>query len=381
MANILILSAGTRNKVVQYFRKELAGRGKVYATDCSSLAPAIYEADEAILVPRITEPGYVEQILEICREKRITGVLSLIDPELTLLAQHREAFLAVGSTPIISSAEAVAVCLDKYRMYEKLGEMGIPTGRCFLKKEDFLEAVQRGEMTYPVFVKPAKGSASLGISRVDGANELDFYCAQGPDMMIQEYMDDTEYGADVYIDMITGKTVSIFLKEKIRMRAGETDKSVSVKDDGLFDLIRHFVETMEFRGVIDIDIFRVDGEYYISEVNPRFGGGYPHAWECGVNMPAMILKNLEGQPNEEAVGAYDEGIGMMTYKESMTLRLEKKRPFCRRRPKWRRRVGNRLREFPGQESEVPAALPHRMRHGGFHGFYHIDSVQQRFRPL
>ena len=42
MINILILSAGTRNKVVQYFRKELAGRGKVYATDCSELAPAVY---------------------------------------------------------------------------------------------------------------------------------------------------------------------------------------------------------------------------------------------------------------------------------------------------------------------------------------------------
>ena len=40
--NILILSAGTRNKVVSYFKKELAGKGKVYATDCSSLAPALY---------------------------------------------------------------------------------------------------------------------------------------------------------------------------------------------------------------------------------------------------------------------------------------------------------------------------------------------------
>lgn len=85
MINILILSAGTRNKVVQYFRKELAGRGKVYATDCSELAPAVYEADEAILVPRMTEPGYLETILDICREKKITGVFSLIDPELTLL--------------------------------------------------------------------------------------------------------------------------------------------------------------------------------------------------------------------------------------------------------------------------------------------------------
>lgn len=321
MANILILSAGTRNKVVQYFRKELAGRGKVYATDCSSLAPAIYEADEAILVPRITEPGYVEYILEICRKKRITGVLSLIDPELTLLAEHREEFLAAGSTPVISPAEAVAVCLDKYRMYEKLGELGIPTGRCFMEKEAFREAVGRGEMTYPVFVKPAKGSASLGISRVDGPGELEFYCGREPDMMIQEYMDGTEYGADVYVDMITGKTVSIFLKEKIRMRAGETDKSVSVKDERLFGLIRSFAETMGFRGIIDIDIFRVDGEYYISEVNPRFGGGYPHAWECGVNMPAMILRNLEGQPNEEAVGAYEEGICMMKYNEIMTRKL------------------------------------------------------------
>ena len=73
MTNILILSAGTRNKVVQYFKKELAGKGRVYATDCSSLAPALYEADEAILVPRITEPGYLEKILSICREKGCIG--------------------------------------------------------------------------------------------------------------------------------------------------------------------------------------------------------------------------------------------------------------------------------------------------------------------
>ena len=69
MINILILSAGTRNKVVQYFRKELAGRGKVYATDCSELAPAVYEADEAILVPRMTDPGSRETSLEIGRGK------------------------------------------------------------------------------------------------------------------------------------------------------------------------------------------------------------------------------------------------------------------------------------------------------------------------
>src|SRR5690606_16998858 len=119
----------------------------------------------------------------------------------------------------------------------------------------------------------------------------------------------------VYIDMITGETVSIFLKQKIKMRAGETDKSVSIKDDNLFGLIKEFVGKAGFRGIIDIDIFKVNGEYYISEVNPRFGGGYPHAYECGINVPKLILNNLNGIINEKSIGEYYEGIYMMKYNE------------------------------------------------------------------
>jgi carbamoyl-phosphate synthase large subunit len=42
--NILILSAGTRNKVVRYFKEAFAGYGNVIATDMSELAPAVYDA-------------------------------------------------------------------------------------------------------------------------------------------------------------------------------------------------------------------------------------------------------------------------------------------------------------------------------------------------
>lgn len=317
--NILILSAGTRDKVVQYFKKELAGRGRVIATDCSELAPAIYEADEYVIVPRITEPGYLERILEICREKRITGVFSLIDPELSLLAAHREAFLAAGTTPIISDAWAVETCFNKYAMYQTLTKLGLKTGRCFLDIREFLRAVEEGEMRYPVFLKPVCGSASLNINKVSCREEAELLCRLHDDLMIQEFMDGQEYGADVYIDMISGEVISIFVKKKIKMRAGETDKSVSYADDALFSLIGDFVKKMGFRGIIDIDLFRVNGEWYISEVNPRFGGGYPHAYACGVNVPAMILNNLEGKANVPTVGAYKAGVAMMKYSEIMLL--------------------------------------------------------------
>ena len=177
---------------------------------------------------------------------------------------------------------------DRYQMYLKLTELGFPAARCFMDPAAFEKAVEDGEMHYPVFIKPARGSASININKVSCREEAELLCRLNEDMMIQEFMDGTEYGADVYIDMISGKVTSIFVKEKIKMRAGETDKSVSVKDGRLFDLIKDFVETIGFCGIIDIDIFKVNGKYYISEVNPRFGGGYPHAYACGVNVPAPV---------------------------------------------------------------------------------------------
>ena len=98
--NFLILAAGTRNKIVQYFRRTFEGVGTIVAADASPLGPAIYEADKYYIVPTITSPGYIDVILDICKKEKINGVLSLIDPELSLLAEHKADFEAVGTKVI-----------------------------------------------------------------------------------------------------------------------------------------------------------------------------------------------------------------------------------------------------------------------------------------
>lgn len=313
--NILLLSCGTRNKVVQYFKKELAGKGKVFATDCSELAPALYEADKYFVVPRINEDGYIDKILNICRENNINGVLSLIDPELSLLAKYKQDFLNIGTIPIISDFDVVEMCFDKFEMYQFLVKNGFKTARSYIDKEKFYEDVKSGIISYPVFLKPVKGSASININKVISKEELEILFSRYDDLMIQEFLDGDEYGADVYIDLISGEPVSIFTKKKLKMRAGETDKSVSIKDGKLFELIKRFVKISGSTGIIDMDIFNINGEYYISEVNPRFGGGYPHAYECGVNVPSMIIRNLEKKINEDVIGRYGEGFYIMKFNE------------------------------------------------------------------
>lgn len=313
--NILILAAGSRNKIIQYFKKTFDGIGNVVATDANELSPAIYDADKYYIVPPITLPGYIDTILDICKEEQINGVLSLIDPELSLLAKNEEKFKKLGATVIGSSYALCEMALDKMQMYQWLVSHGYKCAKSWIDKEKFYRAIDKGSVTYPVFVKPIRGSASINISKVYDKETVDFLFAHEDGLMIQEFLNGQEIGADVYIDMISGEVVSIFAKKKIKMRAGETDKAVSFKDDKLFSLIEKFVLEAGYRGQIDIDIFAINKAYYISEVNPRFGGGYPHAYESGCDHMQLILNNLKGIVNKKNIKTYNEGIYMMKYNE------------------------------------------------------------------
>ena len=313
--NILITSAGTRNKVVQYFKKEFSGIGKVIATDMSDLAPAVYEADNYYLVPRIDDPQYIERLLDICKKENIACLFALIDPELSLIAKNKDRFLEIGVTPLISNYDAVELAFDKYEMYKYLSSNGFKCAKSYIDKEKFYKDLDAGLISFPVFVKPYKGSASININRVNSKEEIDTLFNVYDDLLIQEFLNGQEIGADIYIDPISKKVVSIFTKEKIKMRAGETDKARSFKDEKLFSLITDLVEKIGYEYMIDMDIFKIGNDYYISEINPRFGGGYPHAFECGVNFPKMIINSMNNIQNKKEIGNYEENIFMMKFNE------------------------------------------------------------------
>lgn len=320
--NMLITSVGRRTRLLEYFKNELKDIGNLIATDCSRLAPAIYIADKHYIVPRIDDPNYINVIIDICKEEKVNAVLSLIDPELSLIARKADLFREVGVIPICSSYEVCELCLDKYGMYTFCNENNYKCAKTYRTIEDFESALYRKEIEYPVFVKPRFGSASIGISKIYSIEELRIINSRYDDLLIQEFLSGQEYGVDVYTDLISWEVTSIFIKEKIAMRAGETDKALSIKSSKLFELIEDFVKRLGIIGPIDIDVFEKNGDYYISEVNPRFGGGYPLAYECGVNSPSYIINNLLGNENKKNIGSYKENLYMLKHDTIMLISRE-----------------------------------------------------------
>jgi len=188
--------------------------------------------------------------------------------------------------------------------------------------ETFDKAYREGTVNFPVFVKPRTGSGSVGARKIDCYKILVEVIEADPSLIVQEFMDCMDLDADVYIDTITKKAVSAFSKKKIETRIGGASKTVSFKDPKLFDAIQKVVSVLDLNGPVDMDFFYRDGQYYLSEINPRFGGAYLHAYGAGVDFFKLIQNNLKGFANEPCFGNYEEGVVMMMYDSVVIRKVE-----------------------------------------------------------
>ncbi|OUO14923.1 ATP-grasp domain-containing protein [Flavonifractor sp. An4] len=311
--NYLMLSVGRRGELLKNFRKSISKESRIIATDLSPYAPALYFADKQYLVPRIDDPAYVDIILDICKRESIDAVTTFIDPEIEILALNRDRFVAVGVEVLAPYKETAKICFNKYLMYQHLLKSGIPTVTTWGTLQEFDEAFREKKVSFPVFVKPREGSGSVGARKVYSYEELTESMKEDPSLIVQEFMDCLDLDADVYIDTITHEAVSVFAKKKVETRIGGASKTISFKDEKLFDFISQIVKTLQFNGPVDMDFFYRNGQYFLSEVNPRFGGAYLHAYGAGVDFIKLIENNLHGIANEPSFGDYEDDVVMMMY--------------------------------------------------------------------
>lgn len=290
--NLLILSCGTRNLLVEYFKKCF---DQVVGTDCSPLAPALYVCTSYYIVPEMNTPQYLPVLLDICKKEEINAVLPLQEDELLLIAKNKDLFESQGVKTIVSDEKLISLCRDKFEFYKFLLDNDLPTLKTWRDYNSFCSDLEEHMAKFPVFVKPRDGMGSEDIGIVFSLEDLRNRCEGNSNLLIQEYCDGEEYGADIYCDLQTGNIVDISVKKKIRMRAGETEKAVSVENAAIEDLIMRAVKVLKPIGEIDMDLFYKDNKYFISEVNPRFGGGFPHSYLYGMNTPQYIRDNLEGK--------------------------------------------------------------------------------------
>jgi carbamoyl-phosphate synthase large subunit len=320
---VLISSAGRRVGLIGCFResfRRLGVAGTIVAVDTSLQAPAIHFADTFFQSPRCDDPDFLPWLRDLVARERIDLIVPTIDPELPVYASAREELRAQGTSVAVSTPETVAICADKRRSHCWLRRHGFP-----IPEQQGLARALADPLRFPRIVKPRHGSGSAGVRRVESFEELRVLAALAEDQgCLDEYVVEQiaaghEHTINVFVDA-GGVCRAAVPHRRIEVRGGEVSKAATVRHAGLIELARGIAETLPgARGPLSVQCFLAsDGSWLLTEMNARFGGGYPLTHSAGARFSDWILEELLALPCS-ASADWTDGLMMLRYDHEVFL--------------------------------------------------------------
>jgi carbamoyl-phosphate synthase large subunit len=309
MTAVLFTCAGQRVDIVTAFSR--AGATTI-ASDLDRLAPALYHADHMALVPRVEDTGYVPALAALVAEHGVRLVVPLTDLDQGILSLARAAL-----APALVLAPPPEVCAtmgDKYLAHAFFEANGIRSPRTWLPADVPSDA------RYPLLVKVREGFGSRHIYRATDPEELAFFLGHtAVDSMVQELCHGEEFSIDVFCDL-EGRCLNAIPRTMIQSKGGESIKGMSLQDP---ELIAHGARVAEVIGIVgpaNIQCFReVDGSLPVTDVNPRFGGGFPLPLAAGSRYPELALALANGERPEPRLGDFRAGVTMTRFFSDICL--------------------------------------------------------------
>jgi len=312
VVRILLTSAGRRVELLNCFRAaagRLGLRIEIVACDLNpGLSAACAVADHAAAVPRCTAPNYAEAVLDLVRRHAVALVVPTIDPELLPLAQRAADFAKAGCRVHVSAPNVIEIARDKQWTADILGSAGVPVPTTLSPAA--LRA-RPESLTWPVFVKPRGGSASRGLSVIDGVDELPETFDEA--MICQPCLVGAEFTVNIFVDA-GGALRCVIPHRRLQIRAGEVEKGRTERVPALRTIAERLVGALP--GLRGVACFQVIDDAALGpqviEINARFGGGYPLADHAGAPFARWLLEEVTGR----ACTANDEwraGAEMLRY--------------------------------------------------------------------
>ena len=308
MPVVLFTCAGQRVDIVSAFRRAGA---TALAVDLNELAPALYAADRRAAVPAVNDRGYIAAISALVAEHQARLVVPLADLDHRVLAEHRD---ELGALLLLPGPETIGLCEDKYEAHRFFERNGLPSPPTWLP--DALP----GELAYPVLVKARRGFGSRHIYAAADRDELEFHLRRtAVESMVQQVCTGEEFSVDVFCDL-DARCLNAVPRTMIESKGGESIKGTTTRDDELVEHGRRVAETMAIVGPANIQCFREsDGSLPVTDVNPRFGGGFPLPTAAGSRYQELAFALARGERPEPRLGEFTPGVVMTRYFSQVIL--------------------------------------------------------------
>ena len=212
------------------------------------------------------DPGYIQNLLDICIADHIDLLIPTIDTDLLILSENKEQFEAIGTRVMISAPDKIRICRDKNNTSQFFVDCGLHAP---MPVNDWKEY----KSGFPAFIKPKDGSSSINAFKVENEEELEVYAGQVEDYIVQPFVSGREYTIDIFCDW-DGEPISIVPRERLQVRAGEVLKTRIELDQTMIEEAKVLCAAFKPCGPMTVQLIRdAEGIDWYIEINPRLSAG------------------------------------------------------------------------------------------------------------
>jgi len=293
--NILISCSGRQVYLIDAFRRALQGDGSIIVTDANRYAASFTKANKFFVSPSIDNPIYEKWLFNLCLAEKVGLLLSCLTEEQSLISKLSEDLAQINCKTVSMPSQHIKYCEDKLETKRLCEQLNLSYPKTWTV-DDFGNIPYSA---YPLIVKPRLGRGGRGqFVLTNRKGELALFKSESRKNKFQNYIvqgliSGQEFGIDIINDLC-GNYCTTLCRLKIEYRNGETDIAKIIDCHTLNMIGETLGKFLCHKGLIDVDLMFDGNEYFILDVNPRFGGGYIFSHMAGANVPAALIAWARG---------------------------------------------------------------------------------------
>jgi carbamoyl-phosphate synthase large subunit len=273
---------------------------KIVAVDMDKLAPGLFLADHAAVVPAADSPAYISRMLELARKWKVEVIIPTVDEEVEVLSKRVAEFEKEGIHIPIPDSNSVIFARDKLKL-PHLATEGIEVPKTLLIHSTSDIDRLFAEVGLPCIMKQRKGRGGRGFSIISSRSDARSWLEKnrGQEMIIQEKVD----GDLLMVQGLAkgGELITSTVQRRLAVRApgsGTATSAITVEDDTARVKLGAIVKALSWRGALGVEFIHPpdSGKYYAIDINPRICGQSHLSAVAGVNFPVGLVQLSLGRP-------------------------------------------------------------------------------------
>lgn len=276
--SILFLGAGKRVSLLTEFLQA----ARKLDIDINLIAYELDSDQPVSLVAKVisglswSHRNLYSQLIDIVDKYNVVHVISCVDPALAVAAR-----LNSNIANAHFSSTAIETCINKIKFQD------------FCEQNKIKIIPKANGNTFPIFAKPSLGSASIGAQIIRNQTDLKRHEEMFGPLVLQKILTGNELTVDCFIT----KSGDRYASPRVRLATagGEVTDTELVEDRKSQDLSLDLLDKLNFTGPVTVQIkLDENGDRYIMECNPRYGGGVLCTFAGGWHYPTFHCADIFG---------------------------------------------------------------------------------------